>query len=785
MSPGPGGGVASGVLEEGLYEVGTLAQVHHVTEAEGETPAQALLMGHRRLKKVAVAGEDPLQFLCQNLRDDDYDREDDVVKATAMEVVATIKDLLRQNPLHKEQLQSFAQNQDLHDPSRLADLGATLSSGEERELQAVLEETSVPERLNRTLLLLKKELEMSKLQADISKRVEEKISDNQRRYFLMEQLKSIKKELGMEKDDKSALLERFQEKFEPLREHTPEAVVQVVDEELQKLAGLEPSSSEFNVTRNYLDWLTSLPWGKCSEEILDIARARGVLNEDHFGMEDVKSRILEFIAVAKLVGHTQGKILCLSGPPGVGKTSIARSIARALNREYFRFSVGGLHDVAEIKGHRRTYVGAMPGKLVQCLKKTGASNPLVLIDEIDKLGRGTTGDPASALLELLDPEQNGAFLDHYLDVPLDLSRVLFVCTANVVEHIPGPLLDRMEVIQLSGYTASEKQAIARSYLEPEARERTGVQEEAARVSSEALRALIESYCRESGVRNLQKHLDKVYRKLALQLVQTGGEGGEGSREAPQGDKRRPKGKGGKKKSKTDGAGAGQPVGAIVVGEGDLADYVGQPVFSSERIWDQPPPGVVMGLAWTSMGGSTLYVESGVVGPSEKGKGGLRTTGQLGDVMQESAVIAHSFARGFFRDRAPPDGFDPAFFEDSLLHVHVPAGATPKDGPSAGCTIVTALLSLASKRPVRENLAMTGEVTLTGRVLPVGGIKEKVIAARRSGVTTLVLPEGNRADFSEVADEAKEGLEVHFAETYDQVFSAAFCGGEAHEQAAAS
>jgi Lon-like ATP-dependent protease len=346
----------------------------------------------------------------------------------------------------------------------------------------VLEETSVPERLNRTLLLLKKEVEMSKLQADISKRVEEKISDNQRRYFLMEQLKSIKKELGMEKDDKSALLERFQEKFEPLREHTPEAVVRVVDEELQKLAGLEPSSSEFNVTRNYLDWLTSLPWGKCSEEILDIARARGVLNEDHFGMEDVKSRILEFIAVAKLVGHTQGKILCLSGPPGVGKTSIARSIARALNREYFRFSVGGLHDVAEIKGHRRTYVGAMPGKLVQCLKKTGASNPLVLIDEIDKLGRGTSGDPASALLELLDPEQNGAFLDHYLDVPLDLSRVLFVCTANVVEHIPGPLLDRMEVIQLSGYTATEKQAIARSYLEPEARERTGVQEEAARVS---------------------------------------------------------------------------------------------------------------------------------------------------------------------------------------------------------------------------------------------------------------------------------------------------------------
>ena len=791
--PAPDAG-GDAVREEDLYDVGTFAQVHHVIPND-DGGAQLLLMGHRRLKKVGIMGEDPLRFLVQNLKDDEYDREDDVVKATSMEVISTIKDLLRLNPLHKEQMQYFAQhNQDLHDPSKLADLGATLSTAEEGRLQEVLEETDVVERLDQTLLLLKKELELSKLQADIGKRVEEKISENQRRYFLMEQLKSIKKELGMEKDDKSAVLEKFREAFEPVRELAPPEAVKVIEEEMRKLSNLETSSSEFNVTRNYLDWLTSLPWGQHSEEILDIERAQGVLDEDHHGLDDVKERILEFIAVARLAGSTQGKILCLSGPPGVGKTSIGKSIAKALNREYFRFSVGGLGDVAEIKGHRRTYVGAMPGKMVQCLKKTKTSNPLVLIDEIDKLGRGNTGDPASALLELLDPEQNGAFVDHYLDVPLDLSKVLFVCTANVVEAIPGPLLDRMEVIRLSGYIADEKKAIARNYLEPEARAGAGVPEDASVLTDGAVDALIDAYCREAGVRNLKKHLEKVFRKVALELVRreqrrAGGEEEEEEEEAEAEEEEGAGGAGEEEGAPAAGAApegeapgaAGEP---ITISAETLPDYVGQPAFSNEKIWDATPTGVVMGLAWTAMGGSTLYIEGHVVHAAE-GKGGIETTGQLGDVMRESARIAHSFARGFYEREVAParepaaDAAPARFFEDARIHVHVPAGATPKDGPSAGVTMVTSLLSLALGRPVKPDLAMTGEVTLTGRVLPVGGIKEKTIAARRSGVTTVVFPEANRKDYLELDAKITEGLEAHFVDEYAEVFRLAFEGeGEA-------
>ncbi|KFM59256.1 Lon protease-like protein, mitochondrial, partial [Stegodyphus mimosarum] len=541
--------------------------------------------------------------------------------------------------------------------------------------------------------------------------------------MLQEQLKAIKKELGLEKDDKDAIEEKFRERLKELT--VPAVVMEVIDEELNKLSFLDNHSSEFSVTRNYLDWLTSIPWGKSSEENMDLERASEVLEHDHYGMEDVKKRILEFIAVSKLRGSVQGKILCFHGPPGVGKTSIAKSIAKALNRNYYRFSVGGMTDVAEIKGHRRTYIGAMPGKIIQCLKKTKTENPLILIDEVDKIGRGYQGDPSSALLEVLDPEQNANFLDHYLDVPVDLSKVLFICTANVTDTIPEPLRDRMEMIEVSGYVAEEKIAIAEQYLIPQARELTGVTSDQVTISTDALQKLIKSYCRESGVRNLQKHIEKILRKTAYSIVK-------------------------------------QEISTVEVKKENLQDFVGKPVFTHDRLYQITPPGVVMGLAWTAMGGSTLYIETTQCKPlseEKKFEGSLQLTGHLGDVMKESANIAYSFAKSFMLQLYPENDF----LQKAHLHLHVPEGAVPKDGPSAGCTMVSALLSLALGKSVKQNTAMTGEISLTGKVLPVGGIKEKSIAAKRVGVTCLIMPAENKKDFADLPKFITDGLEVHFAE----------------------
>ncbi|XP_061834420.1 lon protease homolog, mitochondrial [Nerophis lumbriciformis] len=657
------------------------------------------------------------------------------VKALTAEIVKTIRDIIALNPLYRESvLQMMQAGQRVVDnPIYLSDMGAALTGAESHELQDVLEETNIPKRLYKALSLLKKEFELSKLQQRLGREVEEKIKQTHRKYLLQEQLKIIKKELGLEKEDKEAIEEKFRER---LKDRTvPQHIMDVINEELNKLSLLDNHSSEFNVTRNYLDWLTSMPWGTNSEENLALDRAKEVLEEDHYGMDDIKKRILEFIAVSQLRGSTQGKILCFYGPPGVGKTSIARSIARALNREYFRFSVGGMTDVAEIKGHRRTYVGAMPGKIIQCLKKTKTENPLVLIDEVDKIGRGYQGDPSSALLELLDPEQNANFLDHYLDVPVDLSKVLFICTANVTDTIPEPLRDRMEMINVSGYVAQEKLAIAQRYLVPQLRSLCGLSEDTASISPDALGLLIRQYCRESGVRNLQKQVEKVFRKVAFSIV-------SGERQT------------------------------VSVSPDNLQEYVGKPVFTVDRMYDVTPPGVVMGLAWTAMGGSTLFIETSLrrpVGKDAKGEGSLEVTGQLGDVMKESAKIASTFARAFLMQQEP----DNDFLVNSHLHLHVPEGATPKDGPSAGCTIVTALLSLATGRPVRPDVAMTGEVSLTGKILPVGGIKEKTIAARRAGVTCIVLPAENRKDFSDLPDYISEGLEVHFVDHYSQIFPVVF------------
>ncbi|XP_058138001.1 lon protease homolog, mitochondrial [Dasypus novemcinctus] len=768
-----------------IYHTGTFVQIHEMQDLGDKL--RMIVMGHRRIhisRQLEVEPEEPeaeskqkarrkpkrgkkeaeeelgakgqaelvlepatapagevLMVEVENVAHEDFQVTEEV-KALTAEIVKTIRDIIALNPLYRESvLQMMQAGQRVVDnPIYLSDMGAALTGAESHELQDVLEETNIPKRLYKALSLLKKEFELSKLQQRLGREVEEKIKQTHRKYLLQEQLKIIKKELGLEKEDKDAIEEKFRERLKELA--VPKHVMDVVDEELSKLGLLDNHSSEFNVTRNYLDWLTSIPWGKYSDENLDLVRAQAVLEEDHYGMEDVKKRILEFIAVSQLRGSTQGKILCFYGPPGVGKTSIARSIARALNREYFRFSVGGMTDVAEIKGHRRTYVGAMPGKIIQCLKKTKTENPLVLIDEVDKIGRGYQGDPSSALLELLDPEQNANFLDHYLDVPVDLSKVLFICTANVTETIPEPLRDRMEMINVSGYVAQEKLAIAERYLVPQARALCGLGEDKAKLSPAVLTLLIKQYCRESGVRNLQKQVEKVLRKSAYKIVS-----GE--------------------------------LESVEVTPENLQDFVGKPVFTVERMYDVTPPGVVMGLAWTAMGGSTLFVETSLRRPRDQDSqgdkdGSLEVTGQLGDVMKESARIAYTFARAFLMQRDPANHF----LVTSHLHLHVPEGATPKDGPSAGCTIVTALLSLALDRPVRQDLAMTGEVSLTGKILPVGGIKEKTIAAKRAGVTCIILPAENRKDFHDLAAFISEGLEVHFVEHYREVFAIAFPGAEA-------
>lgn len=791
-------------LYKRLHEVGTLAQI---TNIQGD---QVVLIGHRRLRITEMVSEDPLTVKVDHLKEKPYDKEDDVIKATSFEVIATLRDVLKTNSLWRDHVQTYTQHVGDFTFPKLADFGAAISGANKLHCQRVLEELDVYKRLNLTLELGKKELEISKIQESIAKAIEEKISGEQRRYLLNEQLKAIKKELGLETDDKTALSAKFRERLGPNKERCPAHVLQVIEEELTKLQLLEASSSEFNVTRNYLDWLTSLPWGHYSAENFDVQRAQHILDLDHYGLSDVKERILEFIAVGKLSGTAQGKIICLSGPPGVGKTSIGKSIAHALNRKFYRFSVGGLADVAEIKGHRRTYVGAMPGKMVQCLKSVGTANPLVLIDEIDKLGRGHAGDPASALLELLDPEQNANFLDHYLDVTIDLSKVLFVCTANVVEMIPSPLLDRMEIISLVGYITDEKMHIARDYLERTTREACGVKPEQVEITDAALLALIESYCREAGVRNLQKHIEKIYRKIALKLVRKGAtsivytdgsskkngiltEGkpteepneitdckidpvidetptlAQVSAEVPS-EPAEPS-----VNSQDEGTASDaekvepeQSYEKVIIDVTNVSDYVGKPVFHGEKIYDQTPIGVVMGLAWTAMGGSTLYIETSCIEQGE-GKGALQLTGQLGDVMKESALIAHTVARAILKEKEP----DNQFFANSKLHLHVPAGATPKDGPSAGCTMITSMLSLSMKKLVKKDIAMTGEVTLTGRVLPIGGVKEKAVAARRSGIKYIIFPEANKRDYDELNANVKEGLEVYFVDTYDQIFNIAF------------
>ena len=614
----------------------------------------------------------------------------------------------------------------LRSPSALADVIASFMDIKPEEKQQVLETTEVQERLDRVLDLLNRRIEVMRLSQEISQRTKQAMDERQREYLLREQLKAIQKELG-EEDGRDLEIEELKKAIAEAK--MPPDVEQVANKELRRLERMSEASGEYGIIRTYLDWLVSLPWSKLSEENIDIAEARRVLEEDHYGLDKIKRRILEYLAVRKLNPQGRSPILCFVGPPGVGKTSLGQSIARALGLEFTRVSLGGVHDEAEIRGHRRTYIGALPGNIIQAIRKAGTRNPVMMLDEIDKLGAGGFhGDPAAAFLEVLDPEQNGTFRDNYLAVPFDLSRVFFIATANVLDSIPGPLRDRMEIIELAGYTEDEKVEIARRYLVKRQSEANGLKPGQVEFTDAALHAIVRDYTREAGVRNLERQIGAVCRHVAVRVAE----------------------------GLIDGA---------RIDAGDLHDILGPARFENEVAMRTSVPGVVTGLAWTAAGGDILFIEA----TRMPGSGRLILTGQLGEVMKESAQAALSLVKS----RAEELGLDPALFEKSDIHIHVPAGAIPKDGPSAGVAMFTALVSLLTGRQLPSDMAMTGEISLRGLVLPVGGIKEKATAAARAGIKTVLMPARNRKDLEDIPPAAREQLKFVWLEHVDDALAAAF------------
>ncbi len=707
-----------------LYDMGTACRIHRV-HREG-AQLQVLLEGLRRFRvRQWVSTSPPLAVNAQYFPDR-LDVHSEEEKAYAIAIINTIKELIPLNPLYGEELKVFLARSNPNEPSQLADFAASLTSASKADLQGVLETVSLLRRLEKVVELLHRELEIARAQMEIRQNIEEEIQGRQRETFLRQQLKFIQNELGIAKDDKTAEIEEFTERLAKL--DVPEAAQKKIDDELHKLSLLEVGSADYGVTRSYLDWLTSVPWGVYSKDTEDLDHATKILNSHHEGLDDVKERIIEFLALGIMKGDVAGSIICLVGPPGVGKTSLGRSIAQALNRKFYRFSVGGMRDEAEIKGHRRTYIGALPGKLIQALKDTEVANPVIMLDEVDKIGTSYQGDPASALLEVLDPEQNFSFRDHYLDVHFDLSKVLFICTANQLDTIPAPLLDRMEVIHLSGYLDKEKYAIARKHLLPRQLARAGLRKRGdVKIDAAALRKIIEGYSREAGVRRLDKTLASVVRKAVIKILQK----------------------------------AKKP---ISITKGDVEAYLGKPLYEKEPL--EKGVGVITGLAWTALGGVTLPVEATRVHDRQAG---LRITGQLGEVMQESANIAHSYLVANARQFQVPNGY----FDNAFIHLHVPAGATPKDGPSAGITMACALLSLARNEQIKANCAMTGELTLTGKVYPIGGIREKLLAAKRQKIKTVILPAANERDYDEVPAHIRQGINVHFVASFADVVALVF------------
>ena len=703
-----------------LYDVGTVATVLKMLKFP-DGSLRVLVQGLSRMEVVDYIQTEPyLKAIVRPL--EDHIEESLELEALAKNVVIQFQKIVQLVPHLPDELQIAVMN--ISHPGKLCDLIASNLNLSLEEKQELLATVDVKKRLEKLTVYVNRELEVLEIGNKIQSQVQSELSKNQREYFLRQQLEAIKRELG-EEDERTAEINELREKIKKAK--MPEEVEKVAMRELDRLAKMPPGAAEYTVSRTYLDWLISLPWSVETKDNLNIKRAQRILDKDHYDLEKVKERILEYLAVRKLKEDMKGPILCFVGPPGVGKTSLGRSIARALGRKFVRISLGGVRDEAEIRGHRRTYIGALPGRIIQGIRQAGSKNPVFMLDEIDKLGMDFRGDPSSALLEVLDPEQNYAFSDHYLEVPFDLSKVMFITTANLLDPIPGPLRDRMEVLELPGYTEEEKLIIARKYLIPKQLEAHGLKARQLKITDDAVLRIIREYTREAGLRNLERNIASICRRVARGIVE--------------------------KQFKTK-----------KVDADDIPEFLGPPKYEYEVAERLNEPGVATGLAWTPSGGDILFIEA----TKMRGRKGLILTGHLGDVMKESAQAALSY----IRSKASKLGIPEDFFEKYDIHVHVPAGAIPKDGPSAGVTIATALLSLLKGIPVRSDVAMTGEITLRGKVLPVGGIKEKVLAARRAGIRHVILPKRNEKDLEDVPENAKKDMTFHFVETLDEVFELA-------------
>ena len=694
-----------------LYEVGTAARIiKKINMPDGGINIFISTIKRFKIRK-ALNKTNPI-FATVEYLDDEEDSTFEV-KALTRAIVSEMKEISDNNPMFSEEMRLNMVNID--HPGKIADFIASILNVEKEDQQRILETVNVRRRLEQVLVFIKREQELLRIQKKIQHELNEKIEKNQREYFLREELKSIQEELGTDSNGNLNDYQKFKEKIEKLN-FTGE-IKEAVDSELQKFNLIDPNSAEYIGTRNFLELVCNLPWQDNAVEDYNLSNASKVLEDDHYGLDDVKKRIMEYLSVRKLKKDNKGSIILLVGPPGVGKTSIGKSIAKAMNKPFYRFSVGGMRDEAEIKGHRRTYIGAMPGKIIQGLKITKSRSPVFLIDEIDKMGQSHQGDPASALLEVLDPEQNINFRDNYLDLPFDISNVFFILTANTLDSIPGPLLDRAEVIQLSGYIDQEKMEIAKKYLIPKNLEKNGLKKNQVKFTKAALSCIAEEYAREAGVRNFEKNLDKINRKIVTKLMAD---------------------------EKADKA------QTFTVDASDLQEYLGKPVFDESEIKSASKPGTAIGLAWTSMGGDTLLLES----ISFPGKSELQLTGQMGDVMKESAQIAFNWVKNYVEQNEIKK---PEWFEQNVIHLHIPEGATPKDGPSAGITMATTFMSLLTGKTIKKNLAMTGELSLTGQVLPIGGLREKTVAARRNRIKTIIIPKANVRDLDEIPDHVKAGI----------------------------
>ncbi len=703
-----------------LEEIGTSALILKMAKTE-DNKAQLLVQGLSRFQvNDYIDGKPYLEAAITHISEaEKKDREVEALMSNALDIFSKIVQL---SPGLPPELINMAKS--IQEAGVLADMVASTINATLDEKQKILETLDVKKRLKEVTRLVNYQLDILELGNKIQSQVKGDMDKRQREYYLREQLKAIREELG-ETDETTVEVEDYRARIEA--KNLPDEAKKEADRELNRLSRMHPSSSEYTVASTYLDWITSLPWHDSTEDSLDIVAAKKILDEDHYGLKKVKKRIIEYLAVRKLNPESKSPILCFVGPPGTGKTSLGHSIARAIGRKFIRISLGGVRDEAEIRGHRRTYVGALPGRIIQGIRRAESNNPIFMLDEIDKVGSDFRGDPSSALLEVLDPEQNFSFSDHYLDVPFDLSRVMFITTANVLDTIPPPLRDRMEVLQLVGYTEDEKIKIAKRYLIPRQRKAHGLSAEQLSITAGALKTVINGYTREAGLRNLEREIASLCRGVAAKIAM-------------------------------------EEADTVSIKIGDVAEYLGPIRFTSENKSRLQTPGVVMGMAWTPFGGDLLFIEATAM----PGKKGLILTGQLGDVMKESATAALSFIRANTKKLKIPE----AFFDEHDIHIHIPAGAIPKDGPSAGVTMLTALTSLITNTPIQKDLSMTGEITLRGQVLPVGGIKEKVLAAHRAKIKTIIIPKENEKDLEDIPQKVRDEIEFHFVDKMQQVLKIA-------------